>query len=173
MVTNGPSAAQHVRESAERHVLAVFDAERVCSTVFRGNGIRAGSAAFFDPQICPSMWERANAVMHHLQTSHEIEYVDRTAPGTAPYDPDDAEMRSAVFVHFVNDPNVLFVFRDRAERLSWLWGAAWKRGDAMSPKPSAVQATPDRPHSSRRCAGNSWSALKGADHAMSTWTTSP
>lgn len=128
MVTNGPSAAQHVRESAERHVLAVFDAERVCSPVFRGNGIRAGSAAFFDPQICPSMWERANAVMHHLQTSHEIEYVDRTAPGTAPYDPDDAEMRSAVFVHFVNDPNVLFVFRDRAERLSWLWGAAWEEG---------------------------------------------
>ena len=120
MVTNGASAAQHVR--------AVFDAERACATVFRGNGIRSDSATFFDPQLCPSMWERANAVMHHLQTSHVIEYVDRTAPGTAPYDPDDAAMQNAVFVHFVNDPDVLFVFRDRAERLSWLWGAAWEEG---------------------------------------------
>ena len=109
-------------------MLAVFDAERACGTVFRGNGIRSDSAIFFDPQLCPRMWERANAVMHHLQTSHEIEYVDRTTPGTAPYDPDDPAMQNAVFIHFVNDPNVLFVFRDRAERLSWLWGAAWEEG---------------------------------------------
>ena len=128
MVTNGVSAAQHVRASAERHVLAVFDAERACGTVFRGNGIRSDSAMFFDPQLCPRMWERANAVMHHLQTSHEIEYVDRSTPGTAPYDPDDPAMPNAVFIHFVNDPNVLFVFRDRAARLSWLWGAAWEEG---------------------------------------------
>ena len=121
-------ATQHIRESAERHVAAVYDAERACATVFRGNGIRSDSAPFFDPQLCPRMWERANAVMHHLQTSYAIEYVDRSAPCTAPYDPDDADMQNAVFIHFVNDPNVLFVCRDRAERLSWLWGAAWEEG---------------------------------------------
>ena len=159
-----------IRASAERHVSAVFDAERACATVFRGNGIRSDSAIFFDPQLCPSMWERANAVMHHLQTSHGIECVDRSAPGTAPYDPDDSEMQGAVFIHFVNDPNVLFVFRDKAERLSWLWRAAWEEGRCNVTQSLGCTAESGPTAFIPTLRGHSWSALRAADHATNICT---
>jgi hypothetical protein len=79
----------------------------------------------FDPLTMPRVHARANAVMHHLQPSHDLEYIDRRPPSSPPYDLNDPNQQAAMFVHFVNEPDTLYVFRDRAGMFRWLWMTVW------------------------------------------------
>lgn len=117
-----------VRESAHEHVQAVRATERAVRSAGVGRGMTA--PRYFDPVYNQRMHDRVNAVMHHLQTSHELTYIDRSRPGawgheSRRYDPHDPDLQAAMFVHFVSQPNTVYVFRDEPERFAWLWSMAW------------------------------------------------
>lgn len=126
-VTRDERAA--IRASAHEHVAAVEATERAVRSAGVGQGITAPT--YFDPVYNQRMSDRANAVMHHLQTSHDLSYIDRSRPGAwgysefRRYDPHDPDLQAAMFVHFVSKPNTVYVFRDEPERFAWLWSMAW------------------------------------------------
>lgn len=128
-----PAERAAIRASAEQHVQAALDLERCTRETFSANPFgcsapRDGCGYLFDPNTMPHMRQLADSVMHHLHTSHELEYIDRSDPRAATYkryDPHDPNLQGCMFVHFVGQPNRLYAFHDRAEAFRWLWQCAW------------------------------------------------
>ncbi|KLO31501.1 hypothetical protein ABW16_01235 [Mycolicibacter heraklionensis] len=119
-----PAERAAIKASAEQHVEARRETDRAVRHTFSRFSL-GNYFDLFDPSTMPHMYERANAVMHHLHTSHDLEYVDQSPAGTAKYDPDNPSMQAAMFVHFVNRPNSVHVFRDDAALHDWFWVTAW------------------------------------------------
>lgn len=89
------------------------------------------------------MYARANAVVRHLQTSHELTYVDHhkgqywhqqlrsereTDPAPRLYDEHNPELQAAIFVNYVHKPNTVHVFHDVPTEHSWLTLTCWPEG---------------------------------------------
>lgn len=113
-----------IKAGAEQHVTAVREMDRAVRHTFSHFGL-GKYFGLFDPNMMPHMYERANAVMHRLHTSYDLDYIDQNPSGTAEYDPDNPNAQAAMFVHFVNRPNAVYVFRDGAELREWFWVNAW------------------------------------------------
>lgn len=119
-----PAQRAVVRASAEQHVAAAADMQRLQNSI----GVIEGVAAdrFFDPQLSPIMYARKRSVLHRLATDHGVVHIDYRPTGARTmYDPHDPVMQATRFVHFVSKPGAVFVLRDPEASFSNVWSQAW------------------------------------------------
>lgn len=137
-----PAERAAIKAAADQHIAAVASTTRSLHAAANGiGGIRGDRAA--DPGYNPRFHERTDAVVRHLQTSHDLTYIDHhkgtfwhlqlhhereNNPAPRRYDEHDPELQAAVFVHYVHKANTVHVFRDVPTEYGWLTLTCWPEG---------------------------------------------
>lgn len=119
-----PAQRAAINASAEQHVAAVTDTQRLQNSI----GVIEGLVAdrLFDPHLNPTMHARKQAVLHHLATEHGITYIDYRPPGALTiYDRHDPAMQANRFLHFVSKPGAVYVLRDPGSTYSDALCQSW------------------------------------------------